>query len=55
MRLEVQNQKSLLTILLAADSHGLVIPLEDEYISIRTVMVEICCGDKRKRILAALD
>ena len=51
----VQVQKSLLTMSLAADGHGVVLPLEDEYISIRTVMVEIRCGQKRKRVIAALD
>lgn len=52
---EGQIEKSLLSMSLASEGRGVVLPLEEEYISIRTVTLEIRCGEKRKRVLAALD
>ena len=51
----VQVQKSLLSMSLVADGAGVLLPLEEEYISIRTVTVEIRCGNRRRRVIAALD
>ncbi len=37
------------------DTGKVVLPLEEEYIAIKTVTLEIRCGESKKRVLAALD
>ena len=53
---ECQRQDSLSVHALATNEDQKVpLPLEEEYIAIRTVTVEISCGGSKKRVLAALD
>jgi hypothetical protein len=51
---EVQDSFSA-SALHTEDTGRVVLPLEEEYIAIKTVTLEIRCGDSKKRVLAALD
>jgi len=50
----VEVQRSFVNLTLTADNQP-VLPLEEQDIAIRTVTLEVRCGDKKKRVLAALD
>ncbi len=53
---ECQRQDSLSVHALATNEDQKVpLPLEEKYIAIGTVTVEICCGGSKNRVLAALD
>jgi len=52
---KVQVQDSLVALALTSDDQPIVLPLEEENISIKTVTLEIRCGGVRRRVLAALD
>jgi hypothetical protein len=53
---ECQRQDSLsVHALVTNEDQKIPLPLEEEYIAIRTVTVKISCGGSKKRVLAAFD
>jgi len=55
VNVDVQVQNSLTALSFAAQEQKISLPLEDEYIAIKTVTLEIRCGNSKRRVLAALD
>ena len=52
---DILVQDSLISLSLNSEDKPVVLPLEEENIAIKTVTLELRCGNTRRRVLAALD